>query len=95
MMKRLFFWSVLALAAILLPANFMAQNVIEPVDSVWIDTVAVDYNDIDEVVEIVDSAYMDEDDMIIDSVLTETGEIVADTFRLSDGEKWKRSLPRQ
>ena len=95
MMKRLFFWSVLALAAILLPANFMAQNVIEPVDSVWIDTVAVDYNDVDEVVEIVDSAYMDEDDMIIDSVLTETGEIVADTFRLSDGEKWKRSLPRQ
>ena len=94
-MKRLFFWSVLALAAILLPANFMAQNVIEPVDSVWIDTVAVDYNDVDEVVEIVDSAYMDEDDMIIDSVLTETGEIVADTFRLSDGEKWKRSLPRQ
>ena len=92
MMKRLFFGKVLALAVILLPANLLAQEIIEPVDSVWIDTVAVDYNDVDEVVEIVDSAYMDEDDMIIDSVLTETGEIVADTFRLSDGEKWKRSL---
>lgn len=94
MMKRLFFWNVLALAAIMLPANLMAQEVIEPVDSVWIDTVAVDNNDIDEVIEIVDSVYIDENDMIVDSVLTETGEIVADTFRLSDGEIWKRSLPQ-
>ena len=94
MMKRLFFGKVLALAVILLPANLLAQEIIEPVDSVWIDTVAVDYNDVDEVIEIVDTVYMDEDDMIIDSVLTETGEIVADTFRLSDSEKWKRNLPQ-
>ena len=94
MMKRLFFWNVLAMAAFVLPANLSAQEVIEPVDSIWIDTVAVDYNDVDEVIEIVDTVYMDEDDMIIDSVLTETGEIVADTFMLSDGEKWKRSLPQ-
>ena len=94
MMKRLFFWNVLALAAMMLPANLMAQEVMEPVDSIWIDTVAVDYNDIDEVIEIVDSVYVDENDMIVDSVLTETGEIVADTFRLSDGEIWKRSLPQ-
>ena len=94
MMKRLFFWNVLALAAIMLPANLMAQEVIEPVDSIWIDTVAVDYNDIDEVIEIVDSVYVDENDMIVDSVLTKTGEIVADTFRLSDSEKWKRNLPQ-
>ena len=93
-MKRLFFGKVLALAVILLPANLLAQEIIEPVDSVWIDTVAVDYNDVDEVIEIVDTVYMDEDDMIIDSVLTETGEIVADTFRLSDSEKWKRNLPQ-
>ena len=94
MMKRLFFWNVLALAAILLPANLMAQEVIEPVDSIWIDTVTVDYNDIDEVIEIVDTVSVDENDMIVDSVLTETGEIVADTLRLSDGEKWKRNLPQ-
>lgn len=94
MMKRSFFGKVLALAVILLPANLLAQEIIEPVDSVWIDTVAVDYNDVDEVIEIVDTVYMDEDDMIIDSVLTETGEIVADTFRLSDSEKWKRNLPQ-
>ena len=92
MMKRLFFGNVLALAAIMLPANLMAQEVIEPVDSIWIDTVAVDYNDIDEVIEIVDTVSVDEDDMIVDSVLTETGEIVADTFRLSDSEKWKRNI---
>ena len=94
MMKRLFFWNVLALAAMMLPANLMAQEVMEPVDSIWIDTVAVDYNDIDEVIEIVDSVYVDENDMIVDSVLTKTGEIVADTFRLSDSEKWKRNLPQ-
>ena len=94
MKKRLFLGNVLVLAAIVLPANLMAQEVLEPVDSIWIDTVAVDNADVDEVIEIVDTMYVDEDDMIIDSVLTETGEIVADTFRLSDGEKWKRSLPQ-
>jgi hypothetical protein len=45
-MKRLFFWNVLALAAFVLPANLSAQEVIELVDSIWIDSVAVDYNDI-------------------------------------------------
>ena len=94
MMKRLFFGKVLALAVILLPANLVAQEIIEPVDSIWIDTVAVNYNDVDDVIEIVDTAYVDEDDIIVDSVLTETGEILADTFRLSDGEKWKRNLPQ-
>ena len=93
-MKRLFFWNVLALAAIMLPANLMAQEVIEPVDSIWIDTVAVDYNDIDEVIEIVDTVYVDEDDMIVDSVLTETGEIVADTFRKMEEESSSVRLKR-
>lgn len=90
--KRLFF--LLALAALVLPANLLAQEVIEPVDSIWTDTVAVDSNDVDEVIEIVDTMYVGENDMVIDSVLTETGEIVADTFRLSDSEKLKRSLPQ-
>lgn len=94
MMKRLFFWNVLAMAAFVLPSNLLAQEVVEPIDSIWIDSVAVGYNDVDEVIEIVDTVYMDQGDMIIDSVLTETGEIVADSFRLSDGEKWKRSLPQ-
>lgn len=85
---------MLAVAAFLLPANLLAQEVIEPIDIIWVDTVAIDCNDVDEVIEIVDSIYTSEDDMIVDSVLTETGEIMADTFRLSDGEKWKRSLPQ-
>ena len=92
MVKRLFF--LLALAALVLPANLLAQDVIEPVDSIWTDTVAVDSNDVDEIIEIIDTMCVDENDMIIDSVLTEKGEIVADTFRLSDSEKWKRSLPQ-
>ena len=94
MIKSLFFRTWLVLAAVLLPANLSAQEIMEPIDSVWTDTVAVADNDVDEVIEVVDSIYIGEDDLIIDSVLTDTGELVADTFSLSDSEKWKRSIPQ-
>ena len=94
MIKSLFFRTWLVLAAVLLPANLSAQDILEPVDSIWADTVAIDNNDVDEVIEVVDSVYIGEDDLIIDSVLTDTGELVADTFKLSDLEKWKRSIPQ-
>ena len=94
MIKSLFFRTWLVLAAVLLPANISAQDILEPVDSLWADTVAIDNNDVDEVIEVVDSVYIGEDDLIIDSVLTDTGELVADTFKLSDSEKWKRSIPQ-
>lgn len=83
-MKRCIF--LLVLAAILLPANLMGKEVIEPYDSIWADTVAVDNADVDEVIEIVDTMYVYEDDMIIGRVFMESGEIVSDTIRLSDGE---------
>ena len=84
----------MVLAAVLLPANLSAQEIMEPVDSVWADTVAIDNNDVDEVIEVVDSIYIGEDDLIVDSILTDSGELVADTFKLSDLEKWssKREL---
>ena len=94
MIKSLFFRTWLVLAAVLLPANFSAQEIMEPVDSVWADTVAVADNDVDEVIEVVDSIYIGEDDLIVDSILTDTGELVADTFKLSDLEKWKRNIPQ-
>ena len=94
MIKSLFFRTWLVLAAVLLPTNLSAQKIMEPVDSVWADTVAVADNDVDEVIEVVDSIYIDEDNLIVDSVLTDTGELVADTFKLSDLEKWKRSIPQ-
>lgn len=102
MIKRLFFRTWLALAAIMLPANLSAQEIIEAVDSIWVgavdsvwcDTVAAKDNNVDEVIEVVDSIYVDEDDVIIDSVLTDTGEQVADTIDLSDSEKWKKSIPQ-
>ncbi|MBO5632721.1 MAG: hypothetical protein J5965_27015 [Aeriscardovia sp.] len=94
MIKSWFFGTWLVLAAFLLPTNLSAQEIMEPVDSVWADTVAVADNDVDEVIEVVDSIYIDEDDLIVDSVLTDTGELVADTFKLSDLEKWKRSIPQ-
>ena len=94
MIKSLFFRTWLVLAAVLLPTNLSAQEIMEPVDSVWADTVAVADNDVDEVIEVVDSVYIGEDDLIVDSVLTDSGELVADTFKLSDTEKWKRSIPQ-
>lgn len=94
MIKSLFFRTWLVLAAVLLPTNLSAQEIMEPVDSVWADTVAVADNDVDEVIEVVDSIYIDEDDLIVDRILTDTGELVADTFKLSDSEKWKRSIPQ-
>lgn len=93
MIKSLFFRTWLVLAAVLLPTNLSAQEIMEPVDSVWAETVAVADNDVDEVVEVVDSIYIGEDDLIVDSILTDSGELVADTFKLSDLEKWKRSIP--
>ena len=94
MIKSLFFRTWLVLAAVLLPTNLSAQEIMEPVDSVWADTVAVADNDVDEVIEVVDSIYIGEDDLIVDSILTDSGELVADTFKLSDLEKWKRSIPQ-
>ena len=52
MIKSLFFRTWLVLAAVLLPANLSAQEIMEPVDSVWADTVAVADNDVDEIIEI-------------------------------------------
>ena len=94
MIKRLSFRTWLVLAAIMLPANLSAQEIIEAVDSIWVDTVAVGVNDVDEVIEVVDSVYIGEDDEIIDSVLIDTGEQVADTIDLADSEKWKKSIPQ-
>ena len=94
MIKSMFFRSWLVLAVFLLLTNLSAQEIMEPVDSVWADTVAVAGNDVDEVIEVVDSIYIDEDDLIVDSVLTDTSELVADTFKLSGLEKWKRSIPQ-
>ena len=94
MIKRLFFRTWLGLVAIMLPANLSAQEIVEPIDSIWVDTVAVGDNDVDEVIEVVDSVYIGEDDEIIDSVLIDTGELVADTISLSDSEEWKRSIPQ-
>ena len=48
MIKRLFFRTWLALAAIMLPANLSAQEIIEAVDSIWVGAVAVEDNDADE-----------------------------------------------
>ena len=45
MIKRLFFRTWLVLAAIMLPANLSAQEIIEAVDSIWVDTDTIDLSD--------------------------------------------------
>jgi len=80
MTKRLFFWNVLALAALMLPANLSAQEVVEVVDSV----------------EVADSVEVDPyEDMIIETYYTDSGELANDTIYLDDeASEWKKSLPQ-
>ena len=68
MRKCSFFGMWLVLAAFKLPVNLSAQEVVGSDDSIWADSVADD-NDVDEVIEIVDSAYNNEEDIEVDSVL--------------------------
>ena len=77
MTKKLFFVSVLALAAIVMTTNLSAHESVDPGDSVWADSVVVnndvdeigEVDDVDEVYEIVDSAYTDEEGIEVDKVL--------------------------
>ena len=79
-MKRLFFWNVLALAALMLPANLSAQEVVEVVDSI----------------EVVDSVDVDSyEGMIIETYYTDSGELANDTIYLDDeASEWKKNLPQ-
>ena len=74
----MYVWLVIALLAV--PASAMAQEIIEIVDSVWVDITPCDS--------------ISDDEMIIDSVYTDTGEIVADTIRLGAIDEWQQNLPQ-
>ena len=78
MNKKMYVWLVVALMAV--PASAMAQEIIEVVDSVWVDITPCDS--------------ISEDEMILDSVYTDTGEIVADTTRLGAIDEWQQNLPQ-
>ena len=74
MAKKLFFVSVLVLTAIMLTTNLSAQEAVDSEESVWADSVVVDNDvddigEVDEVYEIVDSAYTDEEGIEVDKVL--------------------------
>lgn len=78
MNKKMYVWLVAALLSV--PASAMAQEIIEIVDSVWVDITPCDS--------------ICEGEMIIDSVYTDTGEIVADTIRLGAIDEWQQNLPQ-
>lgn len=78
MNKKMYVWLVAALLSV--PASAMAQEIIEVVDSVWVDITPCDS--------------ISEDEMVIDSVYTDTGEIVADTIRLGAIDEWQQNLPQ-
>lgn len=74
MAKKLFFVSVLVLTAIMLTTSLSAQEAVDSEESAWADSVVVDNNvddigEVDEVYEIVDSAYTDEEGIEVDKVL--------------------------
>ena len=74
MAKKLFFVSVLVLTAIMLTTSLSAQEAVDSDESAWADSVVVDNNvddigEVDEVYEIVDSAYTDEEGIEVDKVL--------------------------
>lgn len=74
MAKKLFFVSVLVLTAIMLTTSLSAQEAVDSEESAWADSVVVDNNvddigEVDEVYEIVDSAYTDEEGIEVDNVL--------------------------
>lgn len=71
---------VLGLVLLMMPSVVSAQGVVEVVDSVWVDITPCDS--------------ISEDEMIVDSVFTDIGEIVADTIRLGELDEWQQNLPQ-
>ena len=74
MAKSLFFRNWLVLTAIMLTTSLSAQEAVDSEESAWADSVVVDNNvddigEVDEVYEIVDSAYTDEEGIEVDKVL--------------------------
>ena len=74
-MKKMFFWSALVLAVIILPSTLSAQVSVEDEVSVEVDTVATNYDEVDEVIEVIDSAAIDEDELAIDSLVTRSADM--------------------
>lgn len=74
-MKKMFFWSALVLAVIILPSTLSAQVSVEEEVSVEVDTVATNYDEVDEVIEVIDSATIDEDELAIDSLVTRSADM--------------------
>ena len=72
--------NVFVLVLLMMPSVVSAQGVVEVVDSVWVDITPCDS--------------ISEDEMIVDSFFTDTGEIVADTIRLGELDEWQQNLPQ-
>ena len=98
MTKKLFFVSVLALAAIVMTTNLSAHESVDPGDSVWADSVVVnndvdeigEVDDVDEVYEIVDSAYTDEEGIEVDNVLMAERLVGGNVMDVGDNQNAKK-----
>ena len=98
MTKKLFFVSVLALAAIVMTTNLSAHEPVDPGDSVWADFVVVnndvdeigEVDDVDEVYEIVDSAYTDVEGIEVDNVLMAERLVGGNVMDVGDNQNAKK-----
>ena len=93
-MKKQVFGILVALLSMLAPCHIVAQESVEPVDSVWVDITPCDSISVDEMVGDTVSADPYEG-MIIETSYTDSGELASDTIYLDDEtSEWQKSLPQ-
>jgi hypothetical protein len=93
-MKKQVLGILMALLSMLVPCHIVAQESVEPVDSVWVDITPCDSISVDE--KVGDTVRADPyEGMIIETYYTDSGELANDTIYLDDEtSEWQKNLPQ-
>ena len=93
-MKKQVVGLLIALLSTLVPCQIMSQEIVEPVDSIWVDNTPCDSISEDEMV--VDTVSADPyEGMIVETYYTDNGDLASDTIYLDDeASEWQKSLPQ-
>lgn len=93
-MKKQIIGILVVLLYVSVSSHLMAQESVEPVDSVWVDITPCNSISVDEMVGDTVSADPYEG-MIIETYYTDSGELASDTIYLDDEtSEWQKSLPQ-
>lgn len=93
-MKKQVLGILVALLYMSVPSHIMAQESVDPVDSVWVDIAPCDSISVDEMVgdTVSEDSY---EGMIIETYYMDSGELASDTIYLDDEtSEWQKSLPQ-